>query len=117
MEDEPAGGPRAKVEDDLEIGSDLLKISQRRNYEDVDVEMGSQDYSESEAMANAKLRMGSGSQIPDVGNEVRVRHSSWDQRSGNWDMSSDVIGRSASDVLGRSASLTNVAPPSQRETH
>ena len=101
MEEEPAGGPRAKVEDDPEIGSDLLKISRRRNYEDVELEMGA----------------GSGSQIPAVGSEVRVRHSSWDRRSGNWDMSSDVIGRSASDVLGRSASLTEAAPRSQRETH
>jgi palmitoyltransferase ZDHHC9/14/18 len=116
MEEEPAGGPRAKVEDDLEIGSDLLKISQRRNYEDVDVEMGSQDCTESEGMTNAKLGLASGSQIPAIGSEVRVRHSSWDRRSGNWDMSSDVIGRSASDVLGRSSSLTEVAP-SQRETH
>uniref|UniRef100_A0A452Z743 S-acyltransferase n=1 Tax=Aegilops tauschii subsp. strangulata TaxID=200361 RepID=A0A452Z743_AEGTS len=48
MEEEPAGGPRAKVEDDLEIGSDLLKISRRRNYEDVDVEMGNQDDGETE---------------------------------------------------------------------
>jgi palmitoyltransferase ZDHHC9/14/18 len=79
--------------------------------------MGSQDYSESERTGNAKLGMGSGSQIPAVGSEVRVRHSSWDQRSGNWDMSSDVIGRSASDVLGRSSSLTQVSSPSRRENH
>ncbi|VAH19561.1 protein S-acyltransferase 8-like [Triticum dicoccoides] len=117
MEEEPAGGPRAKVEDDPEIGSDLLKISRRRNYEDVDVEMGNQDDGEKEGMGDAKLAAGSGSQIPAVGSEVRVRHSSWDRRSGNWDMSSDVIGRSASDVLGRSASLTEAAPRSQRETH
>ncbi|EMS46058.1 hypothetical protein TRIUR3_05485 [Triticum urartu] len=145
MEEEPAGGPRAKVEDDLEIGSDLLKISRRRNYEDVDVEMGnqddeddleigsdllkisrrrnyedgdvemgSQDDGETEGTGGPKLAAGSGSQIPAVGSEVRVRHSSWDRRSGNWDMSSDMIGRSASDVLGRSASLTEAGPRSQR---
>uniref|UniRef100_A0A0E0DRW2 S-acyltransferase n=1 Tax=Oryza meridionalis TaxID=40149 RepID=A0A0E0DRW2_9ORYZ len=117
MEEEPAGGPRAKVEDDLEIGSDLLQISQRRNYGDVDLEMGSQDCSEMEGIPNAKLAIGSESQIPAIGSEVRVRHSSWDRRSGNWDMSLDVIGRSASDVIRRSASGHEAAPPFQTETH
>ncbi|XP_006654456.1 protein S-acyltransferase 8-like [Oryza brachyantha] len=115
MEEETAGGPRAKVEDDLEIGSDLLQISQRRNYGDVDIEMGSQDCNEMESIASAKLAIGSESQIPAIGSEVRVRHSSWDRRSGNWDMSLDVIGRSASDVIRRNASSSEAAPPFQTE--
>ncbi|KAL5203065.1 hypothetical protein ABZP36_014017 [Zizania latifolia] len=118
MEEEPAGGPRAKVEDDLEIGSDLLQISQRRNYGDVDVETGSQNCSEMESVSNTKLMIGSESQIPAVGSDVRVRHSSWDRQSdGNWDMSLDVIGRSASDVIRRSASGSEAVPPFQTETH
>ncbi|KAG0518240.1 hypothetical protein BDA96_09G158600 [Sorghum bicolor] len=119
VEDEPVGGPRSKVEDDLEIGSDLLKISQRRNYEDVNVEVGGPHRlsSEMEGIANAKLVACSESQIPAVGSDVRVRHSSWDRRSGNWDMSSDVLTRSASDVIERSVFATEAAHPSLAETH
>ena len=119
VEEEPVGGPRSKVEDDLEIGSDLLKISQRRNYEDVDVEMGGphRHSSEMDGIANAKLVTCSESQIPAVGSDVRVRHSSWDRRSGNWDMSSDVLTRSASDVIERSVFATEAAHPSLAETH
>jgi len=117
VEEEPDGGPRSKVEDDLEIGSDFLKISQRRNYEDVDVEMGGRRSNEMEGIASAKLVTGAESYIPAVGSDVRVRHSSWDRRSGNWDMSSDVLTRSASDVIERSVFATEAAHPSQAETH
>jgi palmitoyltransferase ZDHHC9/14/18 len=118
VEEEPVGGPRSKVEDDLEIGSDLLKISQRRNYEDVDVEMGGRRSNDMEGMASGKFVTGSESHIPAVGSDVRVRHSSWDRRrSGNWDMPSDVLTRSASDVIERGVFGTEAAPhPSQAET-
>ncbi|MQL81789.1 hypothetical protein Taro_014263, partial [Colocasia esculenta] len=39
-EDDATVAPRAKIEDDLEIHEDLLKISQRHNYGAVDEEMG-----------------------------------------------------------------------------
>jgi palmitoyltransferase ZDHHC9/14/18 len=106
-EEEPDGGPRSKVEDDLEIGSDLLKISQRRNYEDVDIEVGGRCSNDMEGIAT---------QIPAIGSDVRVRHSSWDRRSGNWDMSSEVLTRSASDVIRSSVLGTEAAPASQTET-
>jgi palmitoyltransferase ZDHHC9/14/18 len=105
-EEELDGGPRSKVEDDLEIGNDLLKISQRRNYEDVDIEMGGRCSNDMEGIAT---------QIPSVESDVRVRHSSWDRPSGNWDMSSDVLTRSASDVIRSSVLGTEAAPPSQTE--
>ena len=35
------GDPRSKVEDDLDIGEDLLKISQRRNIEEIDEDIRS----------------------------------------------------------------------------
>uniref|UniRef100_A0A0A9CTP4 protein S-acyltransferase n=1 Tax=Arundo donax TaxID=35708 RepID=A0A0A9CTP4_ARUDO len=108
VEEEPVGGPRSKVEDDLEIGSDLLKISQRRNYEDVDVGTGGHRSNDMEGIAT---------QIPAVGSDVRVRHSSWDRRSGNWDISSDILTRSASDVIERSVLVTEAAPPSQTGIH
>jgi len=38
--DDLVGGPRAKVGDDLDIDGDLLKISQRHNHGDIDIEMG-----------------------------------------------------------------------------
>jgi palmitoyltransferase ZDHHC9/14/18 len=106
-EEEPDGGPRSKVEDDLEIGSDLLKISQRRNYEDVDIEVGGRCSNDMEGIAT---------QIPAIGSDVRVRHSSWDRRCGSWDMSSEVLTRSASDVIRSSVLDTEAAPASQTET-
>jgi palmitoyltransferase ZDHHC9/14/18 len=43
-EDEPpCGPPRAKVQDDLEIGDDLLKISRRRDFEEVGDQLRSVD--------------------------------------------------------------------------
>ncbi|OEL37956.1 Protein S-acyltransferase 8, partial [Dichanthelium oligosanthes] len=40
VEEERVGGPRAKVGDDLDIDGDLLKISQRHNHGDIDIEIG-----------------------------------------------------------------------------
>ena len=47
-EEERVGGPRPKVGDDLDIDGDLMKISQRHNHEDIDIEMGGGDANEVE---------------------------------------------------------------------
>ncbi|KAF8405924.1 hypothetical protein HHK36_008002 [Tetracentron sinense] len=88
--DDLGGDPRTKVEDDLELGGDLLKISQRRNFEDIDEGIRSRgsngphnDPSESEFV------LGSDQQAPAVRPEAR--HSSWGRRSGSWEISPDIL--------------------------
>ncbi|KAK9165736.1 hypothetical protein Scep_000927 [Stephania cephalantha] len=85
--------PRRKIEDDLDIGGDLLKISQRRNFdgshEDIDIRSrGSNgthhDYSD------AEFALGSDQQLPTARPEAR--HSSWGRRSGSWEISPDILG-------------------------
>ncbi|KAF8411605.1 hypothetical protein HHK36_004162 [Tetracentron sinense] len=79
------GDPRAKVEDDLEIGGDLLKISQRRNFEVVDEDIRSRGSNGTHRdSSDADFVLGSDQQAPTIRPEVR--HSSWGRRSGNWDI-------------------------------
>lgn len=108
VEEEPAGTPRAKVEDDLDIGGDLLKISRRHNYEDIDIEMGGGDSNEMEGtVSDSKLITNTDAQAPTVRGEAR--HLSRGQRSGSWDVSSEVI--------TTSVVVSEPAPPSRREAH
>ena len=56
-EEERVGGPRAKVGDDLDIDGDLMKISQRHNHEDIDIEMGGGDANEVEcSVSDSKVK-------------------------------------------------------------
>ncbi|KAK9130092.1 hypothetical protein Sjap_010579 [Stephania japonica] len=88
--------PRRKIGDDLDIGGDLLKISQRRNFdeshEDSDIRSrGSNgthhDYSD------AEFALGSDQQAPTA--RPGARHSSWGRRSGSWEISPDILGANA----------------------
>ncbi|KAL5560219.1 hypothetical protein UlMin_036430 [Ulmus minor] len=88
--DDTDGDPRSKVEDDLDIGEDLLKISQRRNIEEIDEDICSrgsngppQNTSEVESIS------GSDHRAPTIRSENR--HSSWGRRSGSWDVAPDVL--------------------------
>ncbi|XWS21807.1 hypothetical protein CRYUN_Cryun30bG0086600 [Craigia yunnanensis] len=86
------GDPRSKVEDDLEIGEDLLKISQRRNIKEIDEDICSRG---SNGPHHTTLEVDSvlGS---DHRSTIRsdTRHSSWGRRSGSWEIAPDVLANS-----------------------
>lgn len=86
------GDPRSKVEDDLEIGEDLLKISQRRNIEEIDEDIRSRG---SNGPPHTTLEvdsvLGSDHRAPTIRSDTR--HSSWG-RSGSWEIAPDVLANS-----------------------
>lgn len=99
VEDEAAGGPRAKVEDDLELGGDLLKISQRRNYEEVDEEMGGRNSNGIHGvLSESELVIDPDTQVPVIRSEMR--DSSLGRTSRNWDILPEVLATSSSAAEG-----------------
>ncbi|KAH7671227.1 palmitoyltransferase ZDHHC9/14/18 protein [Dioscorea alata] len=89
-EDESASNPRSKVEDDLEFGGDLLKISQRRNFEEVDDEIDVRDGNGTHGIiSESELVSGVDPQLPVSRSEVR--NSSWGRRSSSWEISAEVL--------------------------
>ncbi|XVE70322.1 hypothetical protein DITRI_Ditri10aG0063300 [Diplodiscus trichospermus] len=94
VEAEDLGGdPRSKVEDDLEIGEDLLKISQRRNIEEIDEDIRSRGSNgPSHTTLEVDSVLGSDHQAPTIRSETR--HSSWGRRSGSWEIAPDVLANS-----------------------
>lgn len=86
--DDSGGDRRAKVEDDLEIGDDLLKISQRRNFEVEEIRSrGSEGLPRNSS--EVELGLGSEPQLP-AGIRSETRLSSWGRRSGNLEISTDL---------------------------
>ncbi|KAG8378083.1 hypothetical protein BUALT_Bualt08G0101100 [Buddleja alternifolia] len=86
-EDNMGNDRRMKVEDDLDIGGDLLKISQRHNIEDIDADIrsrGSDVPHHNSSEADSVL--GSDRRAP-VG-QSDTRHSSWG-RSGSWEIATE----------------------------
>lgn len=92
-EDEGGGDPRTKVEDDLEIGEDLLKISQRRNIDEIDDDIRSRG---SNGPPRNNLEIDSALSVDIRAPTIRAdtRHSSWGRRSGSWEIAQEVIANS-----------------------
>lgn len=108
-EDEPVSDPRAKVEDDLELGGDLLKISQRRQYQDFEEEAsGRHSNGMRSVVSESELVLGSETQLPTRRDELR--HSSMGRRGGSWEFSPEILGASSS-------SLGDGGNRSRREAH
>nr|XP_004489729.1 probable protein S-acyltransferase 9 isoform X3 [Cicer arietinum] len=86
------GDPRSKVEDDLDIGEDLLKISQRRNIDEIDDDIRSRGSNGPyNITSEGDSVLGSDRRTPTVRSEER--HSSW-RRSGSWEIAADVLANS-----------------------
>lgn len=88
-QDDSGGDPRSKVEDDLDIGEDLLKISQRRNIEEIDEEIRSRGSNGPHNISEADSVLGSDHRAPTI--RADARHSSWGRRSGSWEIAQDVL--------------------------
>lgn len=92
---------RMKVEDDLDFGGDLLKISQRHNIEDIEAEIrsrGSDVPHHNSSEADSVL----GSDRRALNVQADIRNLSWGRRSGSWEIASEVVGVKANVTESRS---------------
>ncbi|KAL3513940.1 hypothetical protein ACH5RR_026657 [Cinchona calisaya] len=99
---------RAKVEDDLDIGDDLLKISQRRNIEDIEADIrsrGSDVIHHNSSEADSVL--GSDRRAPTV--QADNRHASWGRRSESWEIAPEVLGMNSNITESRGYATTKEA--------
>ncbi|KAJ6820023.1 protein S-acyltransferase 8-like isoform X2 [Iris pallida] len=93
-ESEATSEPRSKVEDDLEIGGELLKISRRRNSE-IDEELGGRSSNDRHSgVSEAEIATGLETQHPI--SRPDVRDTSRGRRSGSWEISPDSLAKNAS---------------------
>ncbi|KAL4033212.1 hypothetical protein IC575_006298 [Cucumis melo] len=90
--DDLASHPRSKVEDDLDIGEDLLKISQRRNIDEISEDIRSRGSNGPPLNApETDPVLESDHQAPTIRSD---RHSSWGRRSGSWEIATEVFANS-----------------------
>ncbi|XP_050885649.1 protein S-acyltransferase 8 [Lathyrus oleraceus] len=87
-----SGDRRPKVEHDLDIGEDLLKISQRRNIEELDEDILSRGSNGAPHItADPDSILSSDHRATTIRSDAR--HSSW-ERSGSWEIAQDVFANS-----------------------
>ncbi|KAL2519844.1 Protein S-acyltransferase 8 [Forsythia ovata] len=90
-EAEDIGDRRMKVEDDMDIGGDLLKISQRHNIEDIEADIRSRGSDvPHHNSSEADSALGSDRRGPAV--QPDTWHSSWGRSSGSWEIATEVVG-------------------------
>lgn len=91
--DELGMDPRAKVEDDLEIGEDLLKISQRRNIDEIDEDIRSRGSNgPPHNSSDPDSVLGADHRAPTIRSDAR--HSSWGRRTESWEIAPEVFANS-----------------------
>ncbi|XP_019175166.1 PREDICTED: protein S-acyltransferase 8-like [Ipomoea nil] len=99
---------RAKVEDDLDIGGDLLKISQRHDIEDIEADIRSRGSDvPHHNSSEAESVIGSERKAPSLQSDARL--SSWERRSGSWEIAPDVVGTNANVTESRSVGASKEA--------
>ncbi|XP_020592924.1 protein S-acyltransferase 8-like [Phalaenopsis equestris] len=111
-EDDLGSYHRSKVEDDLDIGGDLLKISQRRSIEEFDEEIGRRnDSGRPGTVSEAEFASDLEKQVPITGTEIPItrtdaRNSSWGRRSSNWEISPEIFTKNSSAAAGSGSLMT-----------
>ncbi|CAA2974981.1 S-acyltransferase 8-like [Olea europaea subsp. europaea] len=107
-EAEDTGDRRMKVEDDMDIGGDLLKISQRHNIEDIEAGIrgrGSDVPHHNSSEVDSAL--GSDRRGPSV--QPDTLHSSWGRSSGGWEIATEVVGTNSNVTEIKSSSIPKEA--------
>lgn len=80
---------REKVEDDLGIGEDLLKISQRHNIEEIDMELGERG-SNGPHHHSSEVDSVLDSDYRSLNIQAETQNTSWGRRSSNWEIGAEV---------------------------
>lgn len=86
-----SGDQRIKVEDDLDLGGDLLKLSHRHNIEDIEEDIRSRGSNILQNSSEGGSLVGSDYHTPPIRSDIR--HGSWGRRSSSWEIGPDVAAK------------------------